>query len=173
MARVNIVKRIKINGRWVMRSIPRKQSGNWDWNSLPDGRYYVEWYEQGSRRREPAGTTVAQALEVQRRRRHLAEGQALGLAPAMHVLTAPDSRRLLRPLVDRHLDQVNTLKKPNTYRKYEAVLNRFCDSFHDSSFESISTEDMNDFIVHLKKSGMQSNTVLHRSGSEVRTNVVP
>src|SRR5712692_8766050 len=48
MARVNIVKRIKINGRWVMRSIPRKQSGNWDWNSLPDGRYYVEWYEQGS-----------------------------------------------------------------------------------------------------------------------------
>ena len=47
MARVNIVKRIKINGRWVMRSIPRKQSGNWDWNSLPDGRYYVEWYEQG------------------------------------------------------------------------------------------------------------------------------
>ena len=46
MARVNIVKRIKINGRWVMRSIPRKQSGNWDWNSLPDGRYYVEWYEQ-------------------------------------------------------------------------------------------------------------------------------
>jgi integrase len=161
MARVNIVKRIKINGRWVMRSIPRKQSGNWDWNSLPDGRYYVEWYEQGTRRREPAGTTVAQALEVQRRRRHLAEGQALGLAPAMHVLPAPDSRRLLRPLVDRHLDQVNTLKKPNTYRKYEAVLNRFCDSFHDRSFESISTEELNDFVVHLKKSGMQSNTVLH------------
>src|SRR5713101_7444230 len=161
MARVNIVKRIKINGRWVMRSIPRKQSGNWDWNSLPDGRYYVEWYEQGSRRREPAGTTVAQALEVQRRRRHLAEGQALGLAPAMHVLPAPDSRRLLRPLVDRHLDQVNTLKKPNTYRKYEAVLNRFCDSFHNRSFESISTEELNDFVVHLKKSGMQSNTVLH------------
>jgi len=128
----------KSMGAGVMRSIPRKPSGNWDWNSLPDGRYYVEWYEQGSRRREPAGTTVAQALEVQRRRRHLAEGQALGLTPAMHVLPAPDSRRLLRPLVDRHLDQVNTLKKPNTYRKYEAVLNRFCDSFHDRSFESIS-----------------------------------
>ena len=100
MARVNIVKRIKINGRWVMRSIPRKQSGNWDWNSLPDGRYYVEWYEQGSRRREPAGTTVAQALEVQRRRRHLAEGQALGLRPGDARPTgtrfeapAPSSRR--------------------------------------------------------------------------------
>jgi site-specific recombinase XerC len=79
----------------------------------------------------------------------------------MHVLPAPDSRRLLRPLVDRHLDQVNTLKKPNTYRKYEAVLNRFCDSFHDRSFESISTEELNDFVVHLKKSGMESNTVLH------------
>jgi site-specific recombinase XerD len=41
------------------------------------------------------------------------------------------------------------------------VLNRFCDSFHDRSFESISTEELNDFVVHLKKSGMQSNTVLH------------
>src|SRR5437763_2664767 len=99
MARVNIVKRIKVNGRWVMRSIPRKQSGNWDWNSLPDGRYYVEWYEQGSRRREPAGTTVAQALEVQRRRRHLEEGQALGLTLAMQVIPAPYSTSPLRPIV--------------------------------------------------------------------------
>ena len=100
MARVNIVKRIKISGRWIMRSIPRKQSGAWDWNSIPDGRYYVEWSEQGARKREPAGTTVAQALEVQRRRRHQIEGQALGLTPVV-VLPPRDSTRPLRALVSR------------------------------------------------------------------------
>lgn len=113
-----------------MRSIPRKRSGVWDWNALPDGRYYVEWYEQGARKREPAGTTVAQALEVQRRRNHQVEGQALGLlthTPAAVVA----SDRPLRGLIDRHLDQTQTLKKPNTYRKYEAVLDRFCDFFPD------------------------------------------
>ena len=42
MSRVNIVKRIKIGGRWKMFSIPRNAKGNYDWNAIADGRYYVE-----------------------------------------------------------------------------------------------------------------------------------
>ncbi|HYM10112.1 MAG TPA: hypothetical protein VEU62_05255 [Bryobacterales bacterium] len=46
MSRVNIVKKIKTSdGRRVLRSIPRKPSGGYDWNDLPGGRYLVEWYE--------------------------------------------------------------------------------------------------------------------------------
>jgi len=44
LSRVNIVKRIKIGGRWKMFSIPRNAKGNYDWNAIADGRYYVEWY---------------------------------------------------------------------------------------------------------------------------------
>ena len=66
MARVNIVKRIKIDGLWKMFSIPRNAKGNYDWNAIADGRYYVEWYVGGTRRREGAGVTAAQALEAQR-----------------------------------------------------------------------------------------------------------
>ena len=44
MSRVNIVKRIKIGVRWKMFSIPRNAKGNYDWNAIADGRYYVEWY---------------------------------------------------------------------------------------------------------------------------------
>lgn len=162
MARVNIVKRIKDNGRWIMRSIPKKPSGGWDWNSLPDGRYYVEWYEEGSRKREPAGSTVAQALEVQRKRRHDVEGRSLGFARAFASASAiEEADRPLRSLVDRYLDQIETLKKPNTHRKYEAVLHRFADRFPGRSFECVSVEDLNDFVVALKKSGMEANTVLH------------
>ncbi len=165
MAHVNIVKRIKSDGRWVMRSLPKKSSGEWDWRALPEGRYYIEWYEEGSRRREAAGTTAAQALEVHRRKRHQIDGLALGLVstrrPAAETV-AIDSGRSLRKLIDRYLDQVDALKKPNTYRKYEAVLDRFADHFQDRQFESITTDELNDFVVHLKKkSGMESNTVLH------------
>ena len=62
MSRVNIVKRIKIDGLWKMFSIPRNAKGNYDWNAIADGRYYVEWYVGGTRRREGAGVTAAQAL---------------------------------------------------------------------------------------------------------------
>jgi hypothetical protein len=51
-------------------SIPRNPKGNYDWNSLPDRRYYVEWYIGRTRRRASAGLTTAQALEAQRRKRH-------------------------------------------------------------------------------------------------------
>ena len=70
MSRVNIVKRIKIGGRWKMFSIPRNAKGNYDWNAIADGRYYVEWYVGGTRRRVSAGVTAAQALEVQRPKHH-------------------------------------------------------------------------------------------------------
>ena len=33
MSRVNIVKHIKIGGRWKMFSIPRNAKGNYDWPS--------------------------------------------------------------------------------------------------------------------------------------------
>jgi len=34
VARVNIVKRIKIDGLWKMFSIPRNAKGNYDWNAI-------------------------------------------------------------------------------------------------------------------------------------------
>ena len=79
VSRVNIVKRIKIGGRWKMFSIPRNAKGNYDWNAIADGRYCVEWYVGGTRRRVSAGVTAAQALEVQRRKHHELEGRKLGI----------------------------------------------------------------------------------------------
>src|ERR1039458_1167006 len=74
MARVNIVKQIKIDGNWVLRSIPKKPSGTYDWTALPEGTYFIEWRDNGQRKREPAGITASQALEAQRKKRHSLEG---------------------------------------------------------------------------------------------------
>ena len=69
MARVNILKQIKIDGRWILRSIPRKSGGERDWKALPEGTYFIEWREGGKRARLPAGHTTSQALEAQRIKR--------------------------------------------------------------------------------------------------------
>ena len=68
---------------------------------------------------------------------------------------------LLDGLIDRYLDQVETLKKPNTFRKYDAVLRRFGKHFAGQALDAVSVENLNDFIVTLKKGGMSPNTVLH------------
>jgi len=160
MPRVNLLKQVKIAGRWRLHSIPRKSTGGYDWSALPDGRYYIEWHEQGKRRRQAAGSTVAEAQEAQRLKRHELEGRHLGL-PGFEPEPQPN-KQALQALVDKYLNQIETLKKPNTHRKYEAVLNRFAKHFEGRTFDRISIEDLNTFIVHLKKDcGMTANTVLH------------
>ncbi len=161
MPRVNIVKQVNLDGRWRMRSIPRKPSGGYDWNTLPDGRYYVEWYENGKRCRLPGGKTAAEALEAQRRKRHELEGRKLGV-PGFETVDDQPKRKLLAVLVHQYLDQVATLKKPNTHRKYKAVLERFSAYFPKRTLESISAEDLNRYVMALKKDlELSSNTVLH------------
>jgi hypothetical protein len=163
MGRVNIVKQVKVDGKWTLRSIPKKKSGHYDWAALPDGDYFVEWREEGRRRRQPAGNTAAQAMEEQRRKRHELEAHALGLAPQHGTPEAVPASELpsVQKQIDRYLDQIKTLKKPNTHRKYDAVLTRFAKDFDHRTLDSISTEELNDYVVALMKSGMSANTVLH------------
>ena len=161
MGRVNIVKQVKVEGKWTLRSIPKKKSGHYDWAALPDGDYFVEWREDGQRRRQPAGNTAAQAMEEQRRKRHELEARSLGLAPQNGTSVPAAEPPSLRKLIDRYLDQIKTLKKPNTHRKYEAVLTRFANTFDRRTLDSISTEELNDYVIQLMKSGMSANTVLH------------
>src|SRR5262249_58778920 len=106
--------------RWQMDLAidSRRKSGHYDWAALPDGDYFVEWREDGRRRRQPAGNTAAQAMEEQRRKRHELEAHALGFAPrngTSDVAAAPEPPTV-RKLIDRYLDQIKTLNKPNTHR---------------------------------------------------------
>ena len=48
MARVNITKQIKSDGRWKNVSLGRDAKGRIKWNS-GTGRYIIEWREKGRR----------------------------------------------------------------------------------------------------------------------------
>ena len=161
MARVNIVKQIKIDGNWVLRSIPKKPSGTYDWTALPEGTYFIEWRNNGQRKREPAGITASQALEAQRKKRHSLEGHRWNIRSSVAQPSEDAANSPLQALIERYLEQVETLKKPNTFRKYECVLQRFGEHFRGRTLSDITVEQLNDFVVKLKKGGMSANTVLH------------
>src|SRR5437867_3791501 len=162
MPRVNILKQLKVGDRWKLVSIPRDAHGRYDWKALAEGRYFIEWWERGKRRRQAAGATTADALEAARRRKHILEGRALGIAA--YAAAEEDAKRTpLHVAVKRYLDVVEGLKKPNTLRKYRAVLNRFLDFFSDrTTAKSITPDDLNQFMVHLKKEHrLDNNSVIH------------
>ena len=164
MSHVNIVKKIKIDGEWKLLSIPRNAKGNYDWNALPDGLYLIEWRAGGKRRRESAGVTAAQALEAQRRKRHELEGRKLGV-PGFELAGETPKTPALHVAVRKYLAQIEALKKPNTHRKYEAVLDRFIQFFQDKeSIDQIGNDDLTRYIIALKKDhNLGANTVLHNT----------
>lgn len=161
MARVSLLKQIKVEGRWKVVAIPRKESGGYDWNALPEGRYYLDFWERGKRRKEAAGSTAAEAQEAVRRKKHQLEGRALGID------TPEDEegrKTLVHVAVKHYLESVEALKKPNTLRKYKAVLERFVEFLPPNADpRKITRDDLTDFMVKLKnKHKLENNTVIHQ-----------
>ena len=74
--RIRIIKKVQDSrGRWKFISL--KRSGNrFVWDSRP-GFYFLDWRDGTKRRREVAGSTPAEALEAQRRKRNELIGEAV------------------------------------------------------------------------------------------------
>ncbi len=123
MARVNILKQVRAGKRWRLLSIPRNRKGGYNWRVLPEGRFFIEWYEGGRRRRQAAGVTVPQVLEAVKRKKHGLEATALGI---QGYPTEEKSERMpLHLAVKRYLESTEELKKRSTLTKYRTVLRRF------------------------------------------------
>jgi len=152
VAHVNLLKQFKTGTGWVMKSIPRKPNGQRDWGALPDGSYFIEWREEGKRMRSPAGSTVSQALEAQRIKLAEIAATEVGILQRYKPLQPPPEPEPIRlsAQIRRYLDQIDTLKKPNTYRKYNAVLMRFDEHFPGRELKQISDEELNDFVIKLR-----------------------
>ncbi len=164
MPRVNIVKQIKSGDRWRLVSIPRDAQGRQQWKALPEGLYFIEWHEGGKRKRQAAGITVVQAQQAARHKRHLLEGKALSI-PAYPGFDEELERTPLHIAIKRYLNIVEGLKKPNTFRKYRAVLNRFlnfCGTRTNATIMGITTDDLNEFMIWLKRTHrLDNNTIIH------------
>ncbi len=73
--RVNVIKRIKLGDRWPFAAVVEKYGKlvrDHVWVSgkdehHPEGRYYLEWYEAGKRRRQ-AVSEFAEVVEAARRK---------------------------------------------------------------------------------------------------------
>src|SRR5258708_7780478 len=83
MARVNIVKQIKIDGNWVLRSIRKKPSGTYDWTALSEYRYFIEWRDCGQRKREPAGITTSSGARSSTQEASFPEGRRWSIRPSV------------------------------------------------------------------------------------------
>jgi integrase/recombinase XerD len=126
--RVNILQYVKTPaGRWQWAPIPRNpRTDAYIWSKAQSDQFYIVWRERGRRHYQKAGSTAAEALEAKRRKEFEILGRAVMSAPSA------DSRQdgiSIEVAVADFLEFIKRKKRPQTLKRYRAVMDHFVKFF--------------------------------------------
>ena len=68
MYRVNVVLYARTDAGWKFHPVRKTRQGKFLWDNQDGGVYYLEWYEDGKRKRQTIGISPAEVLDARRRK---------------------------------------------------------------------------------------------------------
>jgi hypothetical protein len=144
MFSVNVLHRVRSDNGWIRVPVRKTPRGKFVWDGSTPGIYYLEWYEDGKRRRARAGVRPAEVLEARRRKilelKGKATEQGRTVAPARSDEETPVP---LTATIESYLTHVKINQKLNTWRRYRSVLGNFRDYFASKKYlNEISRSDI-------------------------------
>jgi integrase/recombinase XerD len=144
MYKVNLLLYARDDGGWKFRPVRKTPRGKFVWDRGETGAYYLEWYEDGKRRRARAGTRPAEVLEARRRKILELKGRAVEQGRTVSPTLGDEETPVpLAPTIDAYLNHVKVNQKLNTYRRYRSVLAHFRDYFASKKYlNEISRADI-------------------------------
>lgn len=133
----------------------------------PDGAYYIEWRENGKRKRVSVGKN-AQDAAAQRLRKE-AELAAVNNGVAVMPDTAHKKRRLLTAAVAEFLEETKLTKKPKTLAAYTTALRYFQESCQKTFLDEIERKDLLRLAAFLRDEKEQSPRSVYNKFENVLT----
>lgn len=125
-----------------------------------EGAYYIEWYEEGIRRRKSVGKHAADATA--RRMRKEAELNAVNQGvPVVPELVAAVRKTLAAAAAD-YLEKTGKKKKTTTLWSYSLALKYFLESCRKKNLDEIGGEDMDRFREYLEEKELSARTVSNK-----------
>lgn len=163
--RVNILKKIKLQDQWRFAPMVEDSQGRIKWDHVAidgheevhrEGAYYIDWYENGRRRRESVGKFPHDVLERARRKRLVLQSEKAGI----EIKNSDSSEeRRLHAAIDRYLETVKLLKKPSTHLHYRNALNRFKERCSRHFVHMVTRDDILDFMSYLRDLKLDNRTI--------------
>ncbi|HLJ27488.1 MAG TPA: site-specific integrase [Candidatus Angelobacter sp.] len=166
--RVNILKYVKVADKW--RFAPAQLVNNklkFDWVLIDgkpqrhaEGTYYVEWYEDGQRRRQSVKDS-ADVLEQARRKAIALDAGKTGL----EITEEEENAKLrLADAVTAYLREIEPpQREPKTYTAYKYCLELFRASCSKTYIQDVTREDVLAFIRKLYDMGCGARTAYNRA----------
>ena len=163
--RVNILKKVRVGGVWKLASVLERNgkivrdhvliSGHDEHH--PEGGYYLEWYQEGKRRRQAVGD-FSEVVEAARRKSIEVNAQKAGIIEAS---PEPEQQRVtISQAIDEYLDFIKAHRKQRTYVTYRYTLDKLLKQWCRRSFvDQITREDILQFMTDCYKHGLGKRTV--------------
>jgi integrase/recombinase XerD len=163
--RVNILKKVRVAGSWRLASVLERNgkivrdhvliSGHDEHH--PEGGYYLEWYQEGRRRRQ-AIADFSEVVEAARRKSIEVNAQKAGI---IERGPEPEQQRVtISQAIDDYLDFIKAHRKQRTYVTYRYTLDKLLKQWCRRSFvDQITREDILQFMTDCYKRGLGKRTV--------------
>jgi integrase/recombinase XerD len=168
--RVNIVKKVKVDGRWnffpaVVESngkLKDKVRVRGSVEVHPEGTYYLEWRKGKSRFRDPI-PDKSEVLESARRKRLELDASRAGIVLA-DLPEQEGAGVTLRDAVDEYLEDVRPpQREKKTYAAYKHCLEQFIANSEKRYVSEIRRDDLLQFIRYQYKAGCGARTAYNRA----------
>jgi integrase/recombinase XerD len=166
--RVNILKYVKVADKW--RFAPAQTQNNKLKQDLvlvdgsperhAEGTYYIEWYENGVRRRQSVPDPSA-VLEQARRKAIELDASKAGIEIAESE-AGPSVR--VRDAVNAYLKEIEPpQREPKTYKAYKHCLELFAQTCRKTYLHDVTREDLLAFVRKLYELGCGPRTAYNRA----------
>ncbi len=163
--RVNVIKRVKVGGKWPFAPVVERNGRivrDHVWVSRrdehhPEGRYYIEWYQAGKRRRQAIGA-FDQVLDAARTKSIELDAIKAGILVSNEQSSVPGSARLtLAAAIDQYLEYVKAQRSVRTYRTYRPTLDVLLrNSYTKTYVDEVIREDILRFMSDCFNLGLTS-----------------
>ena len=170
--RVNILKKVVANGKWSLFPAVVETNGNLKdkvrikgkTEVHPEGTYYIEWWQEGKRKRE-AIPDRAQVLDLARRKAIVREAAKAGMQLASDGENhGANPKTTIDAAIQDFLKDVEPpQREPKTYAAYKYCLELFQKNCSKSCIEDIVRQDLLLFIRKIYELGCGARTAYNRA----------
>jgi len=164
--RVNLIKKIKVDGAWRFAPVVPEPNGrlkdkvriNGKVEVHAEGSYYIEWRERGKRHREAA--TREEALDQARRKAVELRAVKEGLIAAPEPEPEAEPKIPIGTAIDDYLRFVRAHRKPRTYLTYRFTLDTLLRAAYKKKYvEDATRQDVLEFMTYCYEQGLGKRTV--------------
>ena len=170
ISRVKLLKQIKVDSAWVLAPALFDSKGRIRRDHVmiegrdeahPEGSYFLEFWDQGKRKREAVGPDAFVAAERAKHRQAELSAIRSGLIETPVIVEAPE-RTKLSDALEKYTDYIQYHRSLRTFRTYRPILKSFGEFCSHTYVDEIDRATIMEFATHCLKLGQNGKTIYNK-----------